>query len=61
MGGGQFVPSGALRVLTHNSSVHQGYLHSCKAWKSSAHHLMLESLREMINSLFQAPVLEKRS
>lgn len=53
------MPPGALRVLTHSISVQQQYLQSCKVWESNAHHLMLESLREMINSLFQAPVLEK--
>lgn len=59
MGEGQFMPPGALGVLTHNISVHPEYLHSCKVWKSNAHHLKLASLREMINSLFQAPLLEK--
>lgn len=55
----QFMPLGALSILTNSISEHQEYLNSCKMWKSNVHHLILESLQEMINSLYQVPVLEE--
>lgn len=43
------MPLAVLSVLTHSSSEHQEYLCSCEVWKSNAHHLMLESLGELID------------
>lgn len=57
MGEGQFMPPGTLRVLTQHLCA--AGIYSYKMWKSNAHHLMLESLQKIVNSLFQAPVLEK--
>lgn len=62
-GGTHISKCGAL-VRAHFTSVANGISqaaprHSVKQDRPGAHHLMLESLGEMIDSLFQALVLEK--